>query len=448
MVTQAVTSIACPNCRNPFTAPVQQIVDAQVDPEAKSRLLTGQLNAVVCPHCGFQGALNTPFFYHDAELELALVYMPMELGTTDVQRQKAIGDLTNRLMRRLPPESRKGYLFQPRTFFSVESLIDALLEKDEATRESVETQRRKIELFEQLRHLDPNDTLAMAEFIGTNEQELDESFFQLLDIVISIADNQADTIERDRLTQHQTLLMEKTSTGQLLKVQQAAIEALMADPSRETLVEQLVAVEEKRVREALVTVGRELLDYAFFQTLTARIDAAGAAGDDATKNRLISLRREVQEIRDQVDAMAMALLDARARLLRDVLVADDPQAMLRRRLNEIDDAFLGVLSTNIQRATSEGRQDLVERLRSIGEMAIAILNENVPPEIKLINRLVAAANDEAVNRLLEEERGHLDQAFLELVERAVQDLQQAKRQESADRLRYAAERIREMIAAN
>ena len=80
MVAQAVTSINCPNCRTPFTAPVQQIIDAQADPEAKSMLLSGQLNMVVCPSCGFRGALNTPFLYHDAELELALVYMPMELG--------------------------------------------------------------------------------------------------------------------------------------------------------------------------------------------------------------------------------------------------------------------------------------------------------------------------------------------------------------------------------
>jgi hypothetical protein len=447
MPTQAVTSITCPNCRTPFTAPVQQIVDAQADPEAKSRLLAGQLNAVICPHCGFQGALNAPFVYHDAGLELALIYMPMDLGITDVERQKAIGELTNQLMRQLPAESRKGYLLQPRTFFSVETLIDAMLEQDEETRELVETQRRKVELFEQLSQLDPNDSLAVAEFIGAHEQELDDSFFQLLDVVIRMAESQGDTIERDRLTQHQAHLMEKTSTGRLLKAQRAAIDALTADPSRETLVEQLVAAEEKGVREALVTVGRELLDYAFFQTLTARIDAAGAAGDEATKTRLISLRKEVQEIRDQVDVMAMAVLDARARLLRDVMVADDPQEKLRRHLPEIDDTFLGVLSTNIQRAASEGRQDLVDQLRSIGDMAIAILNENVPPEIRLMNRLVAAENDERLDQLLEAERERLDQDFLELVERAVQDLLQAERHASAERLRTAAERIKEMIAA-
>jgi hypothetical protein len=106
-----------------------------------------------------------------------------------------------------------------------------------------------------------------------------------------------------------------------------------------------------------------------------------------------------------------------------------------------------VLSANIQRAASEGRQDLVDHLRGIGDMAIALLNENVPPEIRLMNRLAAAENDERLDQLLEAEREHLDQGFLELVERAVQDLLQAERHESAERLRAAAERIKEMIAA-
>jgi hypothetical protein len=134
METQTLTTVTCPNCHNAFQAPIQQIIDAQADPEAKSRLLSGRVNFVVCPHCGFQGALNLPFLYHDADLELALIYMPMELGKTDVERQKAIGDLTQRVMRQLPPEQRKGYLLTPRTFLSQQTLVDALLEKDEDAR--------------------------------------------------------------------------------------------------------------------------------------------------------------------------------------------------------------------------------------------------------------------------------------------------------------------------
>jgi hypothetical protein len=447
MVTQAVASVNCPNCRTPFTAPIQQIIDVQADPAAKSRLLSGQLNLIVCPHCGFQGALNAPFLYHDAELDLALVYMPMELGDTDMDRQKTIGDLTNRVLQQLPPESRKGYLLQPRTFLTVQSLIDAMLEEDAETRELVEAQRRKMELFEQLRQMDPEDRLAVAEFVGANDEELDASFFQLLELMISIAESQGDTAEHERLVKHEANLLEKSTTGRSFKAQREAVEALSANPTRETLIEQLVAAEDRMIRETLVTVGRQLLDYPFFQALTARIEAAQAAGDEAAHNKLIALRREVQEIRDDVDAAARVVLDERATLLRDLLLEDDPREMLMRRLMEVDDVFFGVLSTNILQAQREGRQEVVERLRNVGNVAVQLLNEFAPPEIKLVNQLASAENNEQVRQLLEAEREQLGQDLLRLVEQAAEDLQQGERHKEAERLRYATEQIKEMIGA-
>jgi hypothetical protein len=447
MTTQPVTSVNCPNCRSPFTAPIQQIIDVQGDPAAKPRLLSGRLNSIICPHCGFQGALNTPFIYHDAELELALVYMPMEVGKTDIERQRAIGDLTNRLMQRMPTEARKGYLLQPRTFFSVQNLIDALLERDEATRELVEMQRRKLELFDELRQIDPSDSLAVSEFVGSNDTDLDETFFQLLEVMINVAESQSDSVEHDRLLQLESSLQEKSSTGRLIKMQRDAVQALASDPTRETLIEQLIASENKQVREALVTVGRQLLDYAFFQALTARIDAAEAAGDGALKDTLLGLRKEVQEIRDQVDARAMEVVNERATLLRNLLVAEDPREMLTQHLLEIDDVFLGVLNTNIQQATASGRLDVVEKLRGIGDTAIELITEHAPPEIRLVNKLVSAESNEQVVQLLEQERGSLDQDLLELIEHAAEDLKQGGRQDGAQRLHYAAERIKEMISA-
>jgi hypothetical protein len=446
MTTQSAASVTCPNCRSPFTAPIQQIVDAHADPDAKSRLLAGQLNIIICPHCGFRGALNAPFLYHDAELEIAFVCVPMGLGASNVEQQRAVGDLTNRLMDQLPPEARKGYLLQPRTFLSQQSLVDAILEKDEATREIVEAQRRRMGLLDQLRQIDPQDSLAVAEFVGANDQELDEVFFQLLDVVIGMIESQGDTIERDRLLQHRANLLEKSSTGRLFKAQGAAVEALAASPTRETLIEQLIATEERSVRGALVTVGRQLLDYAFFQALTTRIEAAEAAGDTASREQLIALRKEVQEIRDRVDAVAMAILEARAALLQDLLLADDPKELALRRLPEFDATFFSVLSTNIRKAESEGRQNVVLGLRRIGDTVIGLLNEMAPPEVKLINRLVAAEDEEQIRQLLEEGREHLDKSFLEFVERAVQDLQEDGRQEDVERLRYAADRIKELIA--
>ena len=270
-------------------------------------------------------------------------------------------------------------------------------------------------------------------------------FFQLLDFVIRIDEAQGDAAVHDRLARHRATLLEKSTVGRSFKAQEAAVEALLDNPTRETLLDQLVAAEERGAREALVVVGRQLLDYAFFQALTARIDAAEAGGDGANREALVALRKEVQEIRDDLDAMTMAVLQDRARLLQDLLRAEDPRELALRRVSEIDQTFFTVLSMNIQQADSEGRQDVVGRLRQIGDVVVTLLNELAPPEIRLVNQLAAAASDEEVEQLLEQEREQLNGDFLELVNRAVQDLQQGKREKGAERLRYAAERIGELI---
>ena len=449
-MTQSAASVNCPNCRNPFTAPIWAVVDAQANPAAKSQVLTGQINSIVCPSCGFQGALNAPFLYHDAEFEIAFVYTPMDVGTTNVEQQQAIGNLTNSLMQSLPPEARKGYLLQPRTFLTQESLIDAILEQDEPTREMLETQRRKVEILEQLRQIDPQDTLAVASFVGTHDKELDELFFQLLDTVIYVSERQGRADEHARLIQHQALLMEKTTTGRLHLAQRDAVEALSADPTRETLIEQLIATDEPSVREALVATGRQLLDYAFFQTLTTRIQAAEKQGDTATQEKLAALRKDVQDIRDKVDAVLAEVWNARAELLRALLMAEDPKELAQRHMAEFDAAFFNVLGANMRQAGEEGRQDVVQHLRHIGDTIVELMHEMAPPQVKLLNRLADAESDEQVRLLLEEEREQLDEGLLEFIGQAVQDLQQdpgADSQERIERLRYAIGQIKALMSA-
>ncbi len=59
---QLVARLTCPNCRQTFAAPVEQVLDVEVDPTAKTRLLSGQVNLVVCPACGFASTLDIPSF--------------------------------------------------------------------------------------------------------------------------------------------------------------------------------------------------------------------------------------------------------------------------------------------------------------------------------------------------------------------------------------------------
>ena len=444
MATQAVTQVTCPNCNHTFTAPLAQIIDAQKDPEAKMRLLAGQLNAIMCPHCGFQGLLNTPFVYHDPDLELAFVYTPMDMGGTNLDQQKLVGNLTNRLLTSLPPEERKGYLLQPQMFLTQKSLVDAILENDEETRELVEAQERRAELVEQLRQIAPDDRLALAGFVGQNDKELDEMFFQLLGLMQSMLNSQGQSADYERLAQHQEYLMLHTTLGQALQAQEQAVRSLTENPTREMLLNQLVKAEDESVRRALVAAGRQLLDYAFFQALTKRVEDAS---DEGQREKLLTLRKEILEVRDQVDAMTLAVLDSRAKLLHELLIAENPRDFLLRHLSELDAAFFSVLNANIRRAHEEERQDIVEQLQTVGDMVNELLSQIAPPEIKFINQLLDAEDEDAVRQLLEQARELASEQMMALLERAGEDLEADGREQDAQRLRYAAEQMQAWVAA-
>ncbi len=435
--------ISCPNCKTQFTAPIERVIDAQRDPEAKARLLNGQLNVVQCPNCGFHGALAMPILYHDAELEIAYVFVPMEAGLDNTEQQRLIGQLTGRVMDQLPPEQRKGYLLQPKTFFSVQRLIEAILQEDEATREALELQQRKVELVEDLKEIDPQDSLALADFVGQHDDELDPMFFQFLNLFIEMnrSGGQAESVAN--MEQIRDKLLDLSTLGKVAQAQEEAVAALNEDPSRETLIDQLVAAKEPEVRQALITVGRGLLDYAFFQELTTRIDEAE---DEAEKEKLLALRKEVQSLRDEVDARTQAVLQSRAELLRELLMAEDPAQLAAQRLYEIDDLFFSVLNANLQQAQQAGDRQSFDRLQKVGNAVVQVVQASAPPEIQLINQLMQAREGEQDTApILEAQRHLLNENFFQFVERMSQDLRQNEQEEAAEWLQEIGQQARELV---
>jgi hypothetical protein len=99
-------------------------------------------------------------------------------------------------------------------------------------------------------------------------------------------------------------------------------------------------------------------------------------------------------------------------LLNAMLKAQDPQAFARQHLAEIDDAFFAVLSANIQRAEAEKRQNVSQALHQIGDMVMSLLEEQLPPEIRLINQLLAAPDPDSARQLLESQRSAVTPQFV------------------------------------
>ena len=114
--------------------------------------------------------MTAPILYHDPAHDMALVLMPHDLHLHNNDQQKLIGDLTNALLNSLPPEQRKGYLLNPKIFFTMQSLVNAVLQAEGITPEMIERQQSKVHLIDQL--LRAPDEEALRKLVKEHDAEL------------------------------------------------------------------------------------------------------------------------------------------------------------------------------------------------------------------------------------------------------------------------------------
>jgi len=406
------------------------------------RLFNGLINVASCPHCGMAGGFNLPFLYHDPDKELALVYMPMETGRTDLERQQAIGKFASAVMDSLPPEERKAYLLQPQVFLTMENLVNKILEADGVTPEMIEEQKAKVELLRRM--LDATSDEALKTIVEENDAAIDSEFFGILSANVEMAQAGGQAAASQRLLALSNSLLEWSSGGRAIRKQGEILETLRSEPTRAKLLELLVQTTDKHTRELLITFGRPLLDYPFFQSLTAQIESATEADE---KKRLTALRAEVLEVRDRLDQMTRALYEERSMLLRDLLLSDNPEELAWRRFQELDQAFFNVLTSNLEEARSENDQEAVAALQAIWGLVLRLMEETLPPEIRFFNRLMAAEDEAEVEKLLQENHDLVTEQLVQFVEEAKAELKDEDASETAERLALVLEKAKGIIAS-
>jgi len=440
MATRQIAPATCPSCGARFTAPIESIIDVGRNPTLKARFLQGDINNAQCPQCGSQGAINAPLLYHDPAHELALVFMPQELNLHDNDQQRIIGDLTNTLMNSLPPEQRKAYLLTPQTFFTMESLANTVLEAEGITPEVIEQQQAKAQLINKF--LQAKDEETLRRLVQEHDAELDYEFFQFLTASAQAAQADGQTQVAQALLGLRSLLAEWSSGGQAAVAEVDASLGLGETITRDELLTRLQTTESDEEFEMLVTAGRPLLDYAFFQNLTAQIESTQDSDGAA---QLKALRSRILDTTAKQDEQARITMQQAADLLGAILKADDPQAIARQRLDEINDAFFMVLSANIQRAEAENRKDMVQALQQVANMVLALLEDRLPPEVRLINRLLQAAYPDGTRQLLEAQREIVTPEFVVAFDQIIAELDEGGNADAANHMRQVKSQA-ELIA--
>ncbi len=433
--------ITCPSCQNQFQTPVEQILDVGADPSAKIRLLNGLVNVAVCPHCGTRGALNLPFLYHDPDNELALVYMPMGTGRDDLERQRTIGGFTSAVIDSLPPEERKAYLLQPQVFLTLENLANKILEADGVTPEMIEEQKARAELLQRMLESTSDEVLEVM--VKENDAAIDADLFRTLAMNLEMAQSSGQAAGVQRLLALRNKLLELSSEGRAVKARGERLEALRAEPTREKLLELLIQTPDVRTRELLIVSGRPLLDYLFFQSLTSRIESAS---DEGEQERLTALRAQVLAVRDRIDEDTRALYGERQALLRDLMLSDDPGTLARRRSLELDQAFSNVLAVELEKARAAGDTEAVKALEAVWGLILRLVEESLPPELQLFNRLMAAEDDAGIESLLQENRNLVTEHLVQFMEEAQASMREDGALETAERLALVLEKVKGIVA--
>jgi len=425
---------------------VQTIIDVGQDPEAKSKLLRGQINVATCPQCGNAGMLNAPIVYHDPDKELFLCFLPSELNSDEQHR--FVGDMTNRLMSYLPSEERKGYLLQPKTFLTMQGLMDEVVRAEGVTEEMLETQKAKLDLLR--RFLDATSDEVLRVMVRENDNRLDYEFFYLLTSSIEMAKAEGEEDRAKRLLGLREKLLEFSSLGKASRVEREVAEALEEGMTREEFLEKVIECESDAELQTVIALGRRMLDYQFFRSLTSRIEAHGGRAREEEENseeaqRLKRLRSRILEIRDKLDAETQAILRKKADLLREIFESEDLEEALREHVGEIDEAFFAVLSANFEQAEAGGDKEAAKRLKRLETLAFQLLEELTPRPIKFINQLMEAQYPRETKKLLEENVEQVDNELLRVLELIIENLARSGKKKPARQLREIRDQARAML---
>ncbi len=377
MAVQQVVPVSCPNCGAQFNAPVENIVDAR-DAAQKSALLQGRLNAARCPRCGVTSALNLPILYYDPEKELAFALVPNGLQMGGADQEKMVGNLANTLMNSLPAEERKFYILNPRIFLSLESLVKAVLESEGITEEMLQAQEARVKLLEEFLKID--NEAAFKEKVKEHDAELDYEFFEVLTASIQAAQMEGNMAGAQALFALRTALARFSTQGRKAVKEIDDRLGLVFLQNQEELLEKLQQAQDEEEFETWIAAGHALLDYNFFQQLTARIDQAEKEKDHQKAAEFKALRAKILDVKARHEEMSRAALKKSAELLKEILQSGNPEKVLAQKLDQIDQAFFMVLSANIEEARRQKQNQVAQAMAMIGDMAMSMIQARMAKE--------------------------------------------------------------------
>jgi hypothetical protein len=398
------------------------MIDTTLDPEGKTLLLTGRLNSAICPHCNSTNVIATPLLYHDPIKEVLITYVPMELNLNKDQQEKAVGDLLNQL----PKDNFKGYMFNPRRALTLQGLAEQVLESDGVTPEMMAQQKERVRIAQELADATPDQ---LPTLVQKYDEEIDMRFFQTLTMMAqrSMEAGQSDIANQiiiaqiqiaELSTYGQKLLQEQEERQEILEQVAQDIQQLGDKPTQTDFLQLAIQyVEDYDSLQALVGLVRPAFDYQFFQQLTEKIGQAPTSSRDS----LNTLRENLLELTTAFDQQSALAAQNAASFIQTLVNHQEPEQLLLQNIHLLDDTFMAVLNANIHQADRRNDTQTSTRLKQLYELVISILQDNMQPELRFVNELLAAENEEEASAMISEGAEQFGYMLIEVMD-AVEEI--------------------------
>ncbi|MEM7127742.1 MAG: CpXC domain-containing protein [Chloroflexota bacterium] len=443
--------VQCPNCGTAYTTPIFTIIDLGADPMLKGPLLGGQINTATCPSCNASGQLSVPLMLHVPEEEFLAVYVPQGGGLGDLQGQKVIGDLTQALMRNTPKEERKGYMLQPQQFIDWNRLLEKVWGFDGVTPEMLRRQREQSTLMQSLLRIG-NDDSALKIAVERSSQLIDRDFFGLLEQLAMNMGSQGQSQAAQGILVLYEKLLTMSDAGKEIAVLREKIQGILgqitSQTTRSELLDLILSVwkdndeeDGDQIVNAVVMQVGQAFDYEFLMELASRIEKAS----EDEKEKLSELRELILALQEQQKQGQEAMVQQLQAILQEVLQAPDTEAALRQHAQYIDENFLGILGANIQAAQQKNAGAAVQRLQSVYQQAVTIFQEKLPPEVRLIQELMAAPDSGSVRKLLKENRSLVTKDLVDNMSLLENQMREADRPDQADQIKSLRGQVALMV---
>jgi hypothetical protein len=171
---------------------------------------------------------------------------------------------------------------------------------------------------------------------------------------------------------------------------------------------------DEQVVNALVSMGQQAINYEFFTLLTDKIEKREKSGIPV--NDLVALRQKLLEVQQAMQRQSQQLMEEFSTTLQAIMEAQDPPAAVREHWGELDDTFMYLLAAQIAQAEQQGYMEDANMLRGVQELIVQEMENQSPPEVRLLNHLLRAESDKDRRAILDENPQMVSAEFLELLD--------------------------------